>query len=62
MDERTRKAMEERHSVRSYLDTPLPDDLRIRLQEEIDRTNAAAGLHTQLVCDEPKAFSGMMAH
>ena len=61
MDETTKRAIQYRHSVRSYLDRPIPEDLRARLQEEIDRSNAASGLHIQLVCDEPKAFSGMRA-
>ncbi|MDY4609372.1 MAG: nitroreductase family protein [Sphaerochaetaceae bacterium] len=55
-------AMRDRHSVRSYDDRPIPDDLRKTLQAEIDACNAAGDLRIQLMTDEPEAFGGMMAH
>ena len=56
------EAMERRHSVRQYLDKPIPSDVRERLRREIDACNREGGLHLQPVFDEPAAFSGMMAH
>lgn len=56
------EAIQARHSVRSYKDTPLkPEDIRT-LQEEIDACNKEGGLHIQLVTNEPKAFDSFMAH
>ena len=56
------EAMQARHSVRSYKDTPLkPEDIQT-LQKEIDACNQEGGLHIQLVTNEPKAFDSFMAH
>ena len=55
------EAMERRHSVRRYLDRPIPSDVRARLQQEIDACNREGDLHLQLICDEPAAFTGAMA-
>lgn len=56
------KAMQARHSVRSYKDTPLKTEDIKTLQNEIDACNKESGLHIQLVTDEPKAFDSFMAH
>lgn len=56
------EAMRARHSVRQYDERPIDPDLLAALQEEIDACNAEGGLHIQLVTDEPKAFSGGLAH
>lgn len=45
-----------RHSVRAYTDQPITGDTLTVLQQKIDEVNAVAGLHVQLVLDEPKAF------
>ncbi len=55
------EAMQRRHSVRQYTDRPIPSEVREILQREIDQCNRESGLHLQLVCDEPAAFSGAMA-
>lgn len=56
------EAMQTRHSVRSYKNTPLkPEDI-LTLQKEIDACNEEGGLHIQLVTNEPKAFDSFMAH
>lgn len=55
------QAMRDRHSVRQYTNTPIPADVIARLQAEIDVCNKKGNLHIQLVTDEPKAFSSMMA-
>ncbi|HIT89055.1 MAG TPA: nitroreductase [Candidatus Merdenecus merdavium] len=56
------EAIKNRHSVRNYLDKPIPESLVKQLQEEVDACNQESGLHIQLVTNEPKAFDGMMAH
>lgn len=57
-----REAIENRHSVRSYLDRPLEQETVEKLRKVIDECNEESGLHIQLVLNEPKAFSGAMAH
>lgn len=56
------EAMEKRHSVRQYIEKPLGAEEALALSEEIKLCNEEGGLHIQLVKDEPKAFSGFMAH
>ena len=56
------EAMEMRHSVRQYIEKPLGAEEALALSEEIKLCNEESGLHIQLVKDEPKAFSGFMAH
>ena len=56
------EAMRQRHSVRQYTDRPLSAEVVARLSQEIDVLNGQSGLHMQLVVNEPKAFSGFMAH
>lgn len=56
------EAINARHSVRSYSNQPIPDEVVSQLQAEIDACNKESGLHIQLVTGEPKAFDGMMAH
>lgn len=56
------EALAVRHSVRSYLDKPLPPALTIPLTVEINRCSAESGLRIQPVWNEPKAFSGFAAH
>ncbi len=56
------EAMQARHSVRQYTDKPIESEKVSVLQKEIDACNRESGLHIQLVLNEPKAFSGFMAH
>lgn len=56
------EAMRQRHSVRTYLEKPLAPELEAALRQEILRCNEESGLHIQLVTNEPKAFSGRLAH
>lgn len=51
------EAIKLRHSVRRYLDKPLSPEVSKSLQEAIESANGEAGLHIQLVTEEPKAFS-----
>ena len=45
-----------RHSVRAYLDRPIPAGKVESIEAMIRECNEAAGLDIQLVTDEPKAF------
>ena len=54
--------MSNRHSVRQYLDKPLDAAVLARLEQETEVCNRESGLHIQLIVNEPKAFSGLMAH
>lgn len=56
------EAMETRHSVRSYTDRKIEGEVKEQLLTAVKRCNHESGLHMQLVLDEPKAFSGFMAH
>ncbi len=56
------EAIEARHSVRKYKDEPIPEDILAILRNKISEINQEAGLHIQLVTDEPKAFSGLIAY
>ena len=56
------EAMEQRHAVRSYEDRPIAPEAREALQACIAQCNRESGLHIQLVLDEPKGFSGLLAH
>ena len=53
--------MQARHSVRQYREEALRKEDAALLREEIEACNAESGLHIQLVCGEPKAFSGLLA-
>ena len=55
------EAMQVRHSVRQYREEALRKEDAALLREEIEACNAESGLHIQLVCGEPKAFSGLLA-
>ena len=55
------EAMQARHSVRQYREEALRKEDAALLRGEIEACNAESGLHIQLVCGEPKAFSGLMA-
>ena len=56
------EAIEARHSVRRYTDKPISEEALSVLREKIEEVNLLADLHVQLVTDEPKAFSGLMAY
>ena len=56
------EAIEARHSVRKYTDEPIPEEILAIIRNRIDEINKDAGLHIQLVTDEPKAFSGLICY
>lgn len=55
------EAIEARHSVRNYKNIPIPAESLTTLRQDVETLNGESGLHIQLVVDEPKAFSGLMA-
>lgn len=56
------EAIAQRHSVRQYTDKPIEAPVLTALYDEIENCNWEGGLSIQLVVDEPKAFSGLLAH
>lgn len=56
------EAISARHSVRRYKDSPIPSDVLSVLRDKVVEVNRLGGLHVQLVTEEPKAFSGLMAY
>lgn len=50
-------AIENRHSVRQYINKTLSDEVIALLQQRIAEINAESGLHIQLVTNEPQAYS-----
>lgn len=57
----TLRALEMRHSVRSYKDKPITGKELETLQSLVAEANKKAGLHIQLVLNQPKAFKGFLA-
>ncbi len=56
------EAIEARHSVRKYTDETIPGEVLSVLRDKVDEVNREAGLHVQLITDEPKAFKGLMSY
>ena len=56
------EAIEARHSVRRYIHKPIPQDILDVIQSKIEECNRLGGLHIQLITNEAKAFSGIMAY
>lgn len=56
------EAIDARHSVRHYISKPLSQDIIDVIQAKIDACNREGNLHMQLVLNERKGFSGMMAY
>ena len=56
------QAMQERHSVRSYLDTRVPEEIRGALDACRDSLTNGQDLHIRLVWDDPEGFDSRLAH
>ncbi len=52
----------QRHSVRQYLNKPIPQEIREKLDECAAALNRESGLYMQILYDEPECFSSRMAH
>lgn len=48
--------------MRKYTGDPIPESVLTVLREKIDEVNRIGNLHVQMVTDEPKSFSGLMAY
>jgi hypothetical protein len=55
------EAIKARHSVRAFLDLPIPADIQQTLQAGIDRCNREGDLHIRLVTDDPSLFDSRLA-
>ena len=51
-----------RHSVRQYLDMPIPQEIRKQLDTYTEALNEKGFLHIQIIYDEPECFNSRMAH
>ena len=56
------EVMRARHSVRQYLERPIPGDVRKALDACAAELNAAGGLRMQILYDEPECFNSRLAH
>lgn len=56
------EVLKKRHSVRQYTDKEIPQEIRKRLSEEVEKLNRESGLNMQLFFDEPECFNSLMAH
>ena len=52
-------AITARTSLRSYLRVPISAEQRLELGKTIDQSNQRAGLHIQLICDQPEPFASL---
>ena len=55
-----KEAMEQRHTVRSYIDRPLPSEVIRLLAERIQKNNEAYRLHMQLITENIEAFGPLL--
>ena len=56
------EAIDARHSVRRYLDKPIPAELRAALAQVLEEFNRKGDLNMQILYDEPECFSSRLAH
>lgn len=61
-DKQLLEAIQARHSVRKYLDTPVAEDVVSCLGSEIDSINARCGFSFRLVANEPRSFKNIFAY
>ena len=56
------EAIDARHSVREYLDKPIPPGIREQLDAFAAECSAASGLHLFVKYDDPSGFDSRLAH
>lgn len=56
------EAIEARHSVRKYIDKPIPSELRSQLDDFIAEVNAQSGLNIRVQYDDQDGFDSRLAH
>ena len=55
------EAIAARHSVRAYLDKPIPDAVRVQLDKFAAKCNDASGLRIMIRYDDPDGFDAKLA-
>lgn len=56
------EAIDARHSVRAYVDRPIPGDVRRALDDFAARCNRESGLNISMRYDDPDGFDSRLAH
>ena len=56
------EAINARHSVRAYIDKPIPGDLRDDLNAFVAHCNRESGLNISIQYDDPDGFDSRLAH
>ena len=56
------EAINARHSVRAYKDTPIPHDVRDQLDSFVKECNDESGLNITIQYDDPAGFDSRLAH
>ena len=56
------EAIRARHSVRAYLDKPIPPELRQELDAFAERCSRESGLHIRVIYDDPAGYDSFLTH
>ncbi|MBR3474311.1 MAG: nitroreductase [Oscillospiraceae bacterium] len=56
------EAIRARHSVRSYLEKPIPPELRRELDACVETCNRESGLHLRVIYDDPAGYDSFLTH
>ena len=56
------EAIDARHSVRAYIDMPVPEDIRQKLDAFVRHCNSESGLTISIRYDDPEGFDSRLAH
>ena len=56
------EAIDARHSVRAYKDTPIETEIRNQLDAFVSKCNDESGLHITVRYDDPEGFDSKLAH
>ena len=56
------EAIDARHSVRAYKDTPIPQEVRDQLDAFVSDCNKESGLNIEVKYDDPEGFDSRLAH
>ena len=56
------EAIDARHSVRAYLDKPIPQEVRDQLDTFVSDCNRESGLHIEVKYDDPAGFDTRLVH
>ena len=57
-----KELIKNRHSVRQYKDTPIEEDVRVRLDELTKEVNEESDLNIRIIYDDPECFNTFLAH